>query len=36
LIDAPGREVLIHKRALELDSSGAKFVQIHEDSARPL
>ena len=36
LIDAPGRDVLIHKRALELDSSGAKFVQIHEDSARPL
>ena len=36
LTDAPGREVLLYKRALELDSSGAKFVQIHDDSARPL
>ena len=36
LTDAPGREVLLYKRALELDSSGTKFVQIHDDSARPL
>ena len=36
LTNAPAREVLLHKKALALDSNGSKFVQTHEDSARPL
>ncbi|MFP6796163.1 MAG: UDP-N-acetylglucosamine 2-epimerase [Pseudomonadales bacterium] len=35
LTDAPSSEVLLHKRALKLNASGTKFVQIHEDSTRP-
>ena len=35
LAEAPVREVLLHKRALLLDTSGSHFVQKHEDSARP-
>ena len=35
LTNAPVREVLLHKRALALDTSGSHFVQKHEDSTRP-
>ena len=35
LAAAPVREVLLHKRALLLDTSGSHFVQKHEDSTRP-
>jgi UDP-hydrolysing UDP-N-acetyl-D-glucosamine 2-epimerase len=34
LNNAPAREVLLRKRALELDSSGLKFIQMHEDPTR--
>lgn len=36
LNNAPARERLLRKRAVELDSSSLKFVQTHENPARPV